>query len=153
MKDIHTLIKKGESESLEEILSGQSTSYPRNKQIASIFKEAALIEKYGSGIKRVRNIMMGANAKNPLFELLGGFFKVTLFPSDSADIESTQKSTKEMVLESLKKDPALTRKELSRITGVSENAIKQHLASLKKQSIIKRVGSDRAGRWEVLRIE
>ena len=39
---------------LKDILSGNSPSIPRNKQIASVFKEAGVIEKYGSGIKRVR---------------------------------------------------------------------------------------------------
>ena len=67
--------------SLEDILSENSLSIPRNKQIASIFKEAGVIEKYGSGIKRVRQTMKEVKAAPPQFEIIGNFFKVTLFPS------------------------------------------------------------------------
>ncbi|MCD6533657.1 MAG: AAA family ATPase, partial [Deltaproteobacteria bacterium] len=63
------------------MLSGNSPSIPRNKQIASIFKEAGVIEKYGSGIKRVRQTMKEAKAAAPQFEIIANFFKVTLFPS------------------------------------------------------------------------
>ncbi len=45
--------------SLDEILSGSSPSISRNKQIASIFKEA--------GIKRVREAMYEADAHAPVF--------------------------------------------------------------------------------------
>lgn len=70
---------------IENILSGKNPSAPRNKQIASIFKEAGMIEKYGSGIKRVRQFMRDARAKEPFFESEAGFFKVTLFPMETMD--------------------------------------------------------------------
>lgn len=48
-------------------------SIPRNKQIASIFKEAAIIEKYGSGIKRVIQTMQNYGANKPVCETIGIF--------------------------------------------------------------------------------
>jgi len=68
---------------VETILSGKNPSAPRNKQIASIFKEAGMIEKYGSGIRRVRQYMREARAKEPVFESEAGLFKVTLFPMET----------------------------------------------------------------------
>jgi ATP-dependent DNA helicase RecG len=65
---------------MQDILSGKMASNPRNKQIASIFKEAGIIEKYGSGIKRVRQSMAEAGALTPVFEIIAQNFKVTLFP-------------------------------------------------------------------------
>ncbi|MGB9499500.1 MAG: ATP-binding protein [Dissulfuribacterales bacterium] len=50
---------------MQDILSGKIASNHRNKQIASIFKEAGIIEKYGSGIKRVRLTMTRAGAPAP----------------------------------------------------------------------------------------
>jgi len=62
-------------------------SIPRNKQIASIFKEAAIIEKYGSGIKRVIQTMQNYGANKPVCETIGIFFKVTVTPiSDGVTI-------------------------------------------------------------------
>ena len=50
----------------------------------------------------------------------------------------------------MKENNKITRDELAIIVGVSANAIKQHLANLKKDAIIKRVGSTKSGYWEVL---
>jgi len=65
---------------MQDILSGRMAYNPRNKQIAAIFKEAGIIEKYGSGIKRVRQAMADIGSSEPIFEILGDNFKVTLFP-------------------------------------------------------------------------
>jgi hypothetical protein len=48
--------------------------------MASVFKEAGIIEKYGSGIRRVRLVLQSAGAPPPSFESLPDFFKVTLYP-------------------------------------------------------------------------
>lgn len=39
---------------IEQLLKGNYISQTRNKKLASRFKEAGLIEKYGSGIKRIQ---------------------------------------------------------------------------------------------------
>jgi len=44
----------GNPVSIADLLSGQYVSQARNKKIAATFKEAQLIEKYGSGIKRIQ---------------------------------------------------------------------------------------------------
>jgi hypothetical protein len=61
---------------MQDILSGTIASNPRNKQIASIFKEAGMIEKYGSGIIRVMQSMADAGAPAPVFEIIANNFKV-----------------------------------------------------------------------------
>jgi ATP-dependent DNA helicase RecG len=42
-----------------------------------------MIEKYESGIRRVRQFMREAQAKEPVFESEAGLFKVTLFPMET----------------------------------------------------------------------
>ncbi|MBA1433209.1 MAG: winged helix-turn-helix transcriptional regulator, partial [Epsilonproteobacteria bacterium] len=59
-------------------------------------------------------------------------------------------STREKIIIELKKDGTLTREDLAKLTGVSSNAIKQHLSKLKSENKIKRVGSTKSGFWEVL---
>ena len=49
------------------------------------WKEAGIIEKYGSGIKRVRQALETAGTAPPRFETIGNFFKVTLFPKSGGD--------------------------------------------------------------------
>lgn len=68
---------------IDSILSSTNPSAPRNKQIAFIFREAGLIEKYGSGIKRVLQASRLTKCRTPVFEYSDGFFKVTLYPMGS----------------------------------------------------------------------
>ncbi len=45
--------KLAEGLTVARLLSGDYTSTIRNKQIASVLKDAGIIERYGSGIKRI----------------------------------------------------------------------------------------------------
>ena len=69
--------------------------------------------------------------------------------------ETTQEikklSTRKKIIKELKNNSFLTRDDLPSKIGVSSNAIKQHLAKLKSDGIIKRIGSTKSGYWEVLR--
>ena len=40
---------------IEKLVSGDYSSRSRNRALAKIFKEAGIIERYGSGIKRIIN--------------------------------------------------------------------------------------------------
>ena len=64
---------------IENLLSDNYTSQTRNKLIAKAFKETGLIEKYGTGIKRVMNICKTYGIIPPKFEEVFNGFKVTLF--------------------------------------------------------------------------
>ena len=64
---------------IQRLLSGSYVSTPRNRQIAEMFKEAGWIEKYGSGIKRVREALRASSGREPVFEELGEGFMVTVF--------------------------------------------------------------------------
>jgi len=65
--------------SIERLLHGDYISAIRNKQIATLFKEAGIIEKYGSGIKRILEAMKAYGNPEPLFEEIQNGFRVTVF--------------------------------------------------------------------------
>ena len=54
-------------------------------------------------------------------------------------------STKEKILLLMAQNNKITRVELSLKTGVSESAIKQHLATIKKEGVLQRQGSMKMG--------
>jgi ATP-dependent DNA helicase RecG len=68
--------KLPEGLSIERLLSGNYTSTIRNKKIAEIFKEAGAIEKYGSGISRIREGLRNHGLQEPVFEEIGNGFRV-----------------------------------------------------------------------------
>ncbi|GAB3420168.1 ATP-binding protein [Niabella aquatica] len=61
---------------VEQLLSGDYSSWARNKKIAATFKEAQLIEKYGSGIKRIKDGFASYWLKAPVFEHFQHGFRV-----------------------------------------------------------------------------
>ena len=64
---------------IDDLLSGNYSSKTRNKLIAKAFKEVGLIERYGSGIKRIVNICEEYGVKHPKFEEVFNGFRVLLF--------------------------------------------------------------------------
>ncbi|HSX37820.1 MAG TPA: helix-turn-helix domain-containing protein [Chlamydiales bacterium] len=64
--------------SLEAALSG--VSQLRNKVLGRVFRELKLIEQWGSGLTRMREVCLQHGGILPKFEELGFFFRVTLYP-------------------------------------------------------------------------
>ena len=64
---------------IEKLLKGKYISDARNKKVAEVFKAAGLIEKYGSGIKRILNAFKEYGLPPPDFEEMSGGFMVTVY--------------------------------------------------------------------------
>ena len=122
-----------------------------HKQIATLFKEAGIIEKYGSGIKRVLESIRSYGLKDPSFEEIQDGFLVTFFKTTQKSTQKTtqKKSTKDQILDILRENPKLTRGEMAQLLGKSQNTIKDNLAALKSEHRVERIGSDRDGYWRV----
>ena len=63
---------------------------------------------------------------------------------------TTQKAVRDQILDHLRAKPELTRKALAERVGLTPDGVKYHLAALKEAGALRRVGSTKAGRWEVL---
>lgn len=55
-----------------------------------------------------------------------------------------------MILEEIRKDRFVTIKHLSDIVGISERKIKENINKLKNKKMLKRVGPNRDGYWEII---
>ena len=64
---------------VEELNSNNYKSKTRNKLIALMFKECGLIEKYGSGISRIKKFCKEHNIIEPKFQEIQKGFQVTLY--------------------------------------------------------------------------
>ena len=65
--------------------------------------------------------------------------------------QTAQKSARDRILDCLRAEPELTRNALAERVGLTPDGVKYHLEDLKATGMLRRVGSDRAGHWEVLR--
>ena len=132
----------------ELLKNGTYKSMPKNLQIADIFKTANIIEKYGSGVKRVIKLFKEYGSKEPLFEdRLGGMVVVAY---KKEHFQETPLKTRDKIVELIKNDKFITIKNMTIELEISRDTINKHLSRLKKDGIIKRVGSARSGYWEIL---
>ena len=70
--------------------------------------------------------------------------------------DTTQKTTQkgqdttQKILEEIKKNPSISRDELAEKCGLTSDGIKYNIRKLREKGIIKRVGPDKGGHWEII---
>lgn len=122
----------------------------RNKKVASAFKEAQLIEKYGSGIKRIMEGFANYGLKRPVFENFHHRFRVVVYAQVAETAGETLKGNSALVFSHIKDNPHITRKELAQKTNLSVRGIEYQLAKLRRAKLIERTGSTKSGYWKTL---
>ena len=124
-----------------------------------MFKECGLIEKYGSGIGRIKRLCREHGIIEPKFQEKQKGFKVILYKQTIENRKSmtplitplkTPLKTKDKIVELIRINKNIAIKDMVLELDLSRDTINEHLARLKKDGIIQRVGSSRSGYWEVL---
>lgn len=83
-------------------------------------------------------------------------FKLTIPLDDAYSPEQGKSSQKgsqkssQKIVELLKGNPQITIDQMAAEIGISTRAVKKHLATLRANSIIKRIGPDNGGSWIVI---
>ena len=62
----------------------------------------------------------------------------------------TQKTTQK-IIEAITKKSDITQKELAAVIGITEDRVKYHIIRLRKKGVLKRIGPDKGGYWEVVK--
>lgn len=146
--------------SQEEFFEGYSV--PRNKEIMRIFRDLRLVEQLGSGVPRILQTY-----SQECFRFSENFVRMT-FPISiklTSEIEKNSKLVEGLVerlveglVENQKKmvylidqKPTITIKELAESIGISTTAIDKNLTKLKDKNILRRIGGDKKGHWELVK--
>ena len=117
-------------------------SKPFNPIIANMFYKAGFVESWGKGTNNIVKDCLKMGLPEPEYRYTFASVQVIFY-------QTTQKTTKEKIVEFLKENPKMTRDELAQNIGVSNNAIKQHLSDLKSNGILKRLGGRKDGYWKI----
>lgn len=152
----------------EDFFSGHEHSILRNPLVADTMYKSKDIERWGSGIKRIHDECASAGVKVEFRRLKTGFVVMFYRPKweegeglgkgsqaggEKSAQESTQKCTQkctQKILEIISQNSAVTRAELAQATGLSDGGVKKQLKQLQDKGVLKRVGPDKGGHWEVL---
>ena len=137
------ILPEGLSE--EEFFEG--VSIPRNRELIRVYRDLELVEQLGSGIPRILE-----SYGKECFRFMDNFTRMT-FPASEEVIpqrglverlvdglvESQRK-----IVELIKANPKISKKEMSESIGISTTAIDKHTKRLRDKNILKRVGSNRS---------
>ena len=66
-----------------------------------------------------------------------------------SEVDTTQKSTQK-ILDLICENPYVTTQEMADSIGIIRRTIAKHIKSLQDKGIIKRIGPDKGGHWEVI---
>jgi len=137
----------------DSILLGKK-SITRNPLLADLVFRIGLVEKIGSGINKIKRVL----GDSVVFEDEDDGFRVTLHRQAESPPEKTTHElprnypeTTQKILQLIKENKFITRKEIAQKLGnITEDGVKYHLNKLKQLGVIRRVGPDRGGWWEVI---
>lgn len=134
-------------------------SIARNPIIADLLRRTHYIEKAGTGIGRMRELMEDAGLKEPKFQYDEFFEASFLRPSyydknygtydlSKKDNKSSKLNNTQIKMISLIKDnPSITQKEMAEKIGMALPTIRKNIQILKSKGIITREGATKKGMW------
>jgi predicted HTH transcriptional regulator len=138
-----------------EMLKGQHTSQPANPLLAFPMYLYGSIEQMSTGTKMIVEECKKIGLPTPEFKQDVDFI-ITIKRNDTENEKTTQKTTQktaqktaQKILETIRQNSKITRSELAKITGISEDGIKWNLNNLKSRGILERVGADKGGYWKI----
>jgi ATP-dependent DNA helicase RecG len=131
-------------------------SIPRNRELMRVCRDLELVEQLGSGVPRILE-----SYGKECFRFMGNFIRMT-FPVSKELIHQSGVvdrlvdglvdglvESQRKIVELIKANPKISKKEMAENIGISTTAVDKHIRSLREKGILKRVGGDRSGHWEL----
>ena len=145
---------------LDDLKRDNYSSSLRNVLIAESFYLVNEIEKYGSGMIRIRRELEAyPEIEFELFEMGNNFnvvFKKRKKIEEKTRVKTREKTrvkTREKIIDMVKKDPKITASEIANILEITKKGVDWQIKQLKKENRLKRIGPAKGGHWEVIEDE
>lgn len=134
----------------------------------SLEKEIKLgvVEGWGTGLKKIIDTCKELKIRPPEFLEIGDLLRVNFYrakisaPNNDTINENTREKTREKnreknktrekIIQAIKNKPDITTAELSSLLEISSKGVEWQLRELKKKGVIRRVGADKGGHWEII---
>ena len=144
----------------EDFIRGEERSILRNPRIAEVLFKSKDIERWGSGLKRIAEECARQGVNVEFRVLKSGFLVVFhraspgLLPSSA---EETRKKTRkkrgeeirEEILAQIERNARITSAQLAQLLDLPQKSIEWHIRALRKAGRLRRIGSTKAGHWEI----
>jgi ATP-dependent DNA helicase RecG len=131
---------------IEKLKSGNYSSRTRNRAIARAFKDAGIIERYGSGIDRIKNGCKIHGIAEPKFEEFAHGFRVILYKEKDVGINvGTNVGTNELYDFIKENQPIRISHITKHFNQVTARTIERWIKKLKDEDKIEFRGSKKTG--------
>lgn len=139
-------------------------SIARNPIIADLLRRAHYIEKVGTGIGRMKELMNDAGLKEPKFQYDEFFEASFLRPSyydknyGTYDLASKKKvnnneiqlsKIQQQIINIIIEKPNVTQLEIAKELKVSRQSVATNIKELKDNKVLERVGANKKGYWKL----
>ncbi len=146
-----------------EKLKGDHDSIPRNPLIFKAFFWIKFSEEIGSGTSKIVELCKEWGLPEPTYKEAGGSF-VTVFHnpapeqvvpagSEKSSVKSSVKGSVKSsvkIVELIREDKDITIPAISEKLGLTTRAVEKQMVKLQESGLIRRVGPDKGGHWEVV---
>ena len=137
-----------------EMLKNEHSSKPRNRFLALTFYYAGLIEKWGSGTKRMVDLCVSQGLPEPEFKEEFGGFSVYFYKDIYTEEYLRKQGLNERQIKAvkyIKEKGKITNKEYQDITGISKRTATDDLEELVNEGIFIKIGTRGQGTYYELK--
>ena len=143
------------------------THFSRNPKIAAFLKAYHFVKEFGEGFDRICREQEANGANVPSFRTDEFILKITVPKvSENVNVNVTEKvdatenvtenvtdasqKTSQKIIDLIKEDPYISTTKMAEIIGVDRRNIARNIKKLKEQGVVRRVGPDKGGFWEII---
>ena len=146
---------------IEQIYEG-GVSYARNPKIQNMLRMVGYGENLGSGFPLILDAWKQAGWSAPELKNKIDLDEVELIlpvektegsyqeGSQKSTLKSTLKSTQKSIVEIIMRNPEVTIPQVAKLLELNPRGIAKHFKTLQDKGVIRRVGPDKGGHWEVV---
>ena len=148
---------------IQELNIDDVASIRRNPIICDLFSRLKLMERRGSGLRKI--IDQYPESFAPSFRSTEQSFLVTLKNLNygkvstphgdkvgvDSGVDSGVEKNVDLILNVLSEEPGITQKDIAMKTGLSTRTVSREMKELRDAGIIRRIGSARLGYWEIMK--
>ena len=139
--------------------SMRQVHFSRNPKIAAFLHEYDYIQEFGEGVDRMYKEKEKAGLPAPEYKDVAFMLHATIrnginVVDNVADNHAAiikLSATEQEILEHLQNSPTLSAKELAALLHKTPRTIQRNMAALKEKGLLRREGSDRKGKWILLK--
>jgi ATP-dependent DNA helicase RecG len=146
---------------IEQMRRG-NVSHRRNPLIADLFRRIDMVEAWGRGMPLILE-----NAPDVAFREIARLF-IASFERPSAAVETTPETgltppenakktprkhpenPKKILLALLRQQPDASMRAMAEQTGLSQASVRHHLRRMQADNMLRRIGPDKGGHWQVI---